>query len=160
MFTRRTSRALALAVAVNACALAIGLTAAGAADDGNYASAHLCQQGGWQKLVTVTGEGFTNTGDCVSYAARGGFLSPMAQFQAICEEAVGTFLTDLNDLEFLAGQDLRGWACAWDAFGVEDEEKMVEAFNPLFAVCSEAGGAPFYTPTPFYGVWAVVCQLP
>ena len=159
MFTRRT-RAFVLAVAVNACALAVGVTTAGAADGGNYINAHLCQQGGWQKLVKVTGEGFSNTGDCVSYAARGGDLSPIAQFQAICEEAAGTFVTDLTSLEFLAESDLRGWGCAWNVLDLDDSDYLGDTFNVLFAVCSAAGGLPIYTPTPFYGVLAVVCVVP
>lgn len=160
MFNRRTPRGFVLAVAVGACALVIGATAAGAADGGNYINAHLCQQGGWQKLATVTGEGFSNTGDCVSYAARGGVLSPIADFQAICEEAGGTFLTDLRNLEFLAESDLRGWACAWHIVDLDDADYLAETFNLLFAVCSEAGGSPFYTPVPMHGVLATVCVAP
>ncbi len=160
MFTRRTPRAFVLAVAVNACALAIGVTAAGAADGGNSINAHLCQQGGWQRLVTVTGEGFSNTGDCVSYAARGGVLSPIAAFQAICEEGGGTFVPDLTTLEFLAESDLRGWACAWYVIDGDDPSYLAETFNLLFAVCGEAGGAPFYTPVPFHAVLAVFCVAP
>ncbi len=160
MFTRRTPRAFVLAVAINACALAIGVTAAGAADGGNSINAHLCQQGGWQKLVTVTGEGFSNTGDCVTYAARGGVLSPIADFQAVCEERGGTFVPDLTTLEFLAESDLRGWACAWYIVDGVDADHLAESFNLLIAVCGEAGGALLYTPVPLDGVLAAFCVMP
>jgi hypothetical protein len=42
---------------------------------GNSDAAHVCQPGGWQNLVRHDGTGFTNTGDCVFYAANGGVLS-------------------------------------------------------------------------------------
>jgi hypothetical protein len=53
------------------------LTSAGAAPlavsaQGNSASALACQNGGWQWLAREDGSTFRNTGDCVSYGARGG----------------------------------------------------------------------------------------
>ena len=39
---------------------------------GNSAAAHLCLNGGYQKLVRTDGTGFRNVGECVSYAAHGG----------------------------------------------------------------------------------------
>lgn len=44
---------------------------------GNSDAAHLCQQGGYLMLVGTNGSsdtGFGNTGQCVSYAAHGGWL--------------------------------------------------------------------------------------
>ena|SRR5689334_15733904 len=40
--------------------------------NGNSDAAHLCQNGGYANVLRNDGTGFTNTGDCVSYAARGG----------------------------------------------------------------------------------------
>jgi hypothetical protein len=62
-------------------ALSVGLVApaaAMAANGGNSDAAHACQQGGWQGLEASDGTDFTNTGDCVSYAAQGGTLVPSA----------------------------------------------------------------------------------
>jgi hypothetical protein len=42
------------------------------AGGGNSGAAHACQQGGWAELVGSNGETFRNTGECVSFAARGG----------------------------------------------------------------------------------------
>lgn len=42
------------------------------AGGGNSAAAHACQQGGYLALVGSGGETFRNTGECVSFAARGG----------------------------------------------------------------------------------------
>lgn len=39
--------------------------------------AHLCQQGGYLNYTDADGNGFENTGQCVSYAARGGTLVPV-----------------------------------------------------------------------------------
>jgi hypothetical protein len=60
-----------LIVAAATAAIAVPLALAG----GNSDAAKACQQGGWQNLVRQDGTGFTNTGDCVSYAAQGGVLS-------------------------------------------------------------------------------------
>ncbi len=83
---------------------AVGGTAA--ADTGNSQNAHLCQDG-WMELATSDGEGFTNVGDCVSYAARGGTLSPANPYpeaKALCESFGGTF--------GVGGPDLTG--ASWD----------------------------------------------
>jgi len=47
----------------------LGETDAGAV---NSEPAKACQQDGWQLLVRTDGSSFRNTGDCVSYRARGG----------------------------------------------------------------------------------------
>ena len=39
---------------------------------GNSTAAHLCQQGGYLNVLSSTGAGFANTGECVKYAAQGG----------------------------------------------------------------------------------------
>ena len=66
-------------ITVTALALAIlGIAAAGAeaAAGGASDAAHLCQKGGWQNVLTSTGQPLTSQGDCISYAAHGGVLSP------------------------------------------------------------------------------------
>jgi hypothetical protein len=60
-----------LVVAAATAAIMVPLAGAGNSDN-----AKACQQGGWQNLVRQDGTGFTNTGDCVSYAAQGGVLTP------------------------------------------------------------------------------------
>jgi hypothetical protein len=60
---------------VVASALAALAAPSAAMAAGNSDAAHACQQGGWQNLVRQDGTGFTNTGDCVTYAANGGTLS-------------------------------------------------------------------------------------
>src|SRR5688500_2210494 len=49
--------------------LTAGTTLAGG---GNSGAAHACQNGGYVDLVGSGGETFANTGECVSFAARGG----------------------------------------------------------------------------------------
>jgi hypothetical protein len=71
---------------------------------GNSDNAHACQQGGWQNLVRQDGTGFSNTGDCVSYAANGGKLVAKAADTSVggsenfSEDAVGS-----NPLTFAGG---------------------------------------------------------
>ena len=58
---------------VLALTIAVATATAGG---GNSANAKLCQKGGWQHWVRIDGSAFRNEGDCVSYAARGGTLTP------------------------------------------------------------------------------------
>jgi hypothetical protein len=59
-------------------ALAAGIGPAYAGNGGNSSNAQACQQGGWQNWRRADQTPFTNTGDCVSYAARGGTLTAPA----------------------------------------------------------------------------------
>ena len=70
-------------------ALSIGISTA-TAGGGNSDNAKLCQKGGWQTLVGADGTVFTNEGDCVSFGAHGGTLSPTAS-QLDCDRFGGTF---------------------------------------------------------------------
>lgn len=67
-----TTAALALAVLHG---LASGAQAAKASGGGNSTAAKLCQKGGWQGLVTSSGQPLRGQGACVAYAAKGGTLS-------------------------------------------------------------------------------------
>ena len=64
---------------VAACLIIIGLTGTStyAAAGGNSAAALLCQKGGYANLMRTDGSKFSNTGECVSYAAHGGQLVPI-----------------------------------------------------------------------------------
>jgi hypothetical protein len=68
-------RSVSLAAAVVAVILgiaALGTSPQIAAANGNSAAAHACQKGGYLGLVGANGETFSNTGQCVSFAAHGG----------------------------------------------------------------------------------------
>jgi hypothetical protein len=56
-------------------ALAFG-TAASAAPGGNSANAKLCQKGGYVNFVRTNGTPFASEGQCTSYGAQGGTLTP------------------------------------------------------------------------------------
>ena len=71
---RRIVRTTALTLLM----LMVAAGSAQAAKGGNSENAKLCQNDGWMGLVTSTGAAFTNPGECVAYAARGGALSPRA----------------------------------------------------------------------------------
>jgi hypothetical protein len=87
---RRYSTIIAVAGALGALAVPSAAMAGGNSD-----AAHACQQGGWQTLVRQDGTGFTNTGNCVSYAASGGALRLKSDLSAsgsenFSEDGVGS----------------------------------------------------------------------
>ena len=57
----------------------VGPLAASAQNGGNSGAAEACQQGGFASLAPTEDRRtpFVNTGDCVSYAARGGTIVPV-----------------------------------------------------------------------------------
>lgn len=65
-------RRILLVVGMLAAVLALSLGTTGA--QGNSEAAHLCQKGGWKALNEYHDLGFRNTGDCVSFFAKGGEL--------------------------------------------------------------------------------------
>jgi hypothetical protein len=54
--------------------LALAATATAQSPPGNSGAARACQQGGYEAYSRADGTRFRNTGECVSYAARGGSL--------------------------------------------------------------------------------------
>ncbi len=131
-----------LGVALSACALAIGASAAAAVADGNSENAKLCQQGGFEAFVTSTGQGFANQGECVSYAAQGGTLSASPtlreRWEAICRDAGGQ--ADTNDVS---------WACHPQGVSMFSEA----VYNEMASICTEAGGTTepaAYSPNPIF----------
>lgn len=56
--------------------LAPCIGATNAAAGGNSANAKTCQSNGWQNFTQANGTPFVNQGDCVSYGAQGGILTP------------------------------------------------------------------------------------
>lgn len=69
-------RLLILSVLSMILTMALATTAAPAVAQGkgNSEAAHLCKHDGYRDYTDVGGNRFTNTGDCVSYAAQGGEL--------------------------------------------------------------------------------------
>jgi hypothetical protein len=61
------------------------------AGGGNSANAKLCQERSWQGLSRSDGTSFANEGECVSYAAQGGTLTPKSKSQLDCESYGGVF---------------------------------------------------------------------
>jgi hypothetical protein len=63
---------LLLGIGLAAVSLILPVAQVHAADPGNSDAAKACQQGGYLGLLGSDGTTFSNTGACVSYAARGG----------------------------------------------------------------------------------------
>ena len=64
---------------IGALAVVVGAVAAGpaaAAKGGNNDTAKLCQKGGWNTLVSHSGDSFANVGDCVNDGAHGLGVQP------------------------------------------------------------------------------------
>jgi hypothetical protein len=98
---------------------------------GNSDNAHLCQQGSWQTLVRADGTSFKNTGDCVSYLARGGTLGAQTSQQA-CEGYHGTFATGGTSINSV-------WTCS-DMSLVTNTDAFTARQQDLFAHCQTDGG--------------------
>ena len=65
-----------LLLIISCASLTLGPAVAG--PNGNSENAQACQKGGYETLFRADGTGFSNTGECVSYAARGGtFQAPV-----------------------------------------------------------------------------------
>jgi hypothetical protein len=95
-----------LLVCCAALALSVGLATA-TAGGGNSAAAKACQKGGWKNWVRADHTAFKNDGDCVSYAAQGGTLTPpKPQSQIDCETADGVY--SAGDGQWACGNFLNG----------------------------------------------------
>ena len=83
----------ALAALVIACATLVAVPVGVAAEPGNSLNAKACQQGGWENVVRADQSAFSDQGDCVSYAARGGVLTAPTTdaWEAACIQAGGAF---------------------------------------------------------------------
>jgi hypothetical protein len=126
-----------------ALALTVGVATAtagnghGKGKGGNSATAKACQKGGWKNWVRADQTPFKNTGDCVSYAARGGVLTaPKTQSQLDCEAAGGGFST--NPATDLSG--LVGGTFLWSCHG----PNVVAAFATLSNDCFTLDGGTTY----------------
>ncbi len=69
-------RKVVLAALVVACAVLVVAPAGPAANGGNSENAKRCQKGGYEDWVRADQTPFANVGECVSYAAQGGTLTP------------------------------------------------------------------------------------
>src|SRR5262249_24314357 len=91
-------------------ALTVGVSTATAAG-GNSASAQACQNGGWKNFVGAHAASFQNQGDCISYAAQGGTLSPQSASQGLCESHGRTVSTHPASSYFDNPLATRIWSC-------------------------------------------------
>src|SRR5262245_63776288 len=87
-----SKRMLLLVSAALALSVGVATATAGNGNGGNSDAAKACQKGGWKNWVRADHTAFKNQGDCVSYAAQGGTLTPpKTQSQLDCESFGGTF---------------------------------------------------------------------
>jgi hypothetical protein len=115
----------------------VGLTAGTAlAGGGNSAAAHACQNGGYVDLVGSGGETFRNTGECVSFAARGG------TFMTLTGIVVPAGATVTFDNPTLSACNTLSWGYAIDATNVALGGK---AFGCMTATEADTTVGPFAT---------------
>lgn len=120
---------------------------------GNNPNAEACQKGGYVNLVRSDGTGFQTEGECTSYAARGGTLTPKAtpiqQYQSTCENATppGTFFA-------ISATNADEWVCVRPFFDIGLTESTRSALD---VICVDAGGQPGNLPSPSGGYFEVVC---
>ena len=141
---------LAGALAVVVAAMTAG--SAVAAKGGNSANAHLCQNGGWQTLVTPTGGTFADEAACVSYGAHGGTVVQFAG-EAACADAGGTFV--LGSVQTDDSRDL--WHC--NRYPVSPNDSFPLA---LYNACSADAGTTtglYISVTNFDGTRSDTCKI-
>lgn len=113
-------------------------------DGGNSHAAHSCQQGGWEHLKRDDSTRFANTGDCVSYAARGGELGTIEPRITISFTPTGdpsfclvhVSLIDLDPDTAYTAENWIQWQYGEEFFGTTN-------------VTTDASGAATYTPYSF-----------
>jgi hypothetical protein len=90
-----------LAAAFAGCLAGLALVAstAAAAGGGNSSAAKVCQKDGYSNLVSGSGSGFSNQGDCVRYAAQGGSFGVAAPFLTLTPFSSGILAIDGGGLE-------------------------------------------------------------
>jgi len=76
--SRMSLRFVVTAMALAVACMSLAPAPASAGPRGNSDAAKACQKGGYKSLFREDGTGFANTGECVSYAAKGGkFQAPV-----------------------------------------------------------------------------------
>jgi len=95
------SKSVLFAALATLC-LSIGVAVA-SAGGGNSGNAQLCQQGGWKNVYTSTGGTFNNSGDCTSYAAKGGTIS--TSVPPNCSGGSCTYTDPVTNTSVTAPQD-------------------------------------------------------
>jgi hypothetical protein len=92
LFSRLLGAGVAVALATMSMSVLSTQVAGAATAPGNSGAAHACQQGGYVNYSTTTGATFTNTGECVSYAAKGGTLVALPDLVLIptCTAVLGS----------------------------------------------------------------------
>lgn len=116
-----------------------------AAKGGNSDAAKKCQKNGWKEWVRSDRTPFKNQGECVSYAAKGGTLTPKASpAELTCTEAGGGFAV-APDADVI-------WSCTVPADGGV-------LYFPLIAHCDLEPGSDGLGIT-FVGVddWRYECR--
>jgi hypothetical protein len=123
-----------------ACAAAVALTVgvttatAGNGNGGNSDAAKRCQKGGWKTLVrSEDGSSFANQGDCVSYGARGGTLTPdrFSDSRALCASVGGAFAVGVG----ISGYEgFPYWSCTKTGYFLSP------AYGPFIDACSHTVG--------------------
>src|SRR5687767_15038278 len=84
------------------CATIVASAMCSSAYAGNSDAAKACQKGGHKNWVRTDGTTFKNTGDCVSYVARGGVLtSPTPPTPSISLRGVVALSPHLNEVTTL-----------------------------------------------------------
>ena len=124
-------------VVIGALAVVVGAVAAGpaaAAKGGNNDTAKLCQKGGWNTLVSHSGDSFANVGDCVNDGAHGLGVQPAPLDPlTVCEALTGgTFTAGSGDGDI--------WDCQYES---PPEPQQPQSLSDA---CARSGGGLLVEP--------------
>jgi hypothetical protein len=139
-------RHLRYLVVIGALAGAMSVIATGpavAAKGGNKGTAKQCQKGGWNTLVSQTGEPFANPGDCVNDGAKGLGAVPPSAGATACANLHGSFSS---------GGDGALWECTYPVPPNPERPSALED-----ACGTDSGGEGFVSFDPGDGEWSATC---
>lgn len=124
-------RAAVAGVVLVGLAGAVQASPAAAEDGGNSATAHACQEGGYTRLVGVQDGQITTfgtTGECVSYAARGGRLVAASVVQPCLNGGFSDLATSEDDTTAFSSEA----ACVSYAAGGGTLVPVADPVDPRF----------------------------
>jgi hypothetical protein len=151
---------LRLAALVAVLVLAYAGVLAPAAVAGNVDAAHACQQGGYAGLRGTDGTLFKNTGDCVAFVAKGGFITNVS---TDCSFVAGTSgCVELDNVRIYSGTfgnvDLTSWTSFSGMFTFAPASGYWGLYYPGDTSVTITGSGTWTTSGSASGTWGATHQ--
>jgi hypothetical protein len=136
------------AVLASASSVAVAQPSGG----GNSSAAHACQQRGYMNFVRGDGSTFDNTGDCVSYAAKGGALVPVSLSASFVPDPS----REVDGVEF---EDLTVTGSGLEPGGTVSYSYIGYGTDTRTAISPTVGSSTVASDGSFHTAWETGCPL-